>query len=443
MLKGIDFLFIVSYFIIVLGIGILSKRKQTEEGFLIANRQLNWWHLTMTISAGALGGGVLVAFVAYVYQFGLAAMWFPIGIAVGFLVLLVFSKKLKELADEGKFYTLPDYFYSKYGRRVGLLATFVIFIWSMSFILMQFIAGGRVLTAISGFPYYFSVLIMGLVVTVYLVLGGFKAVVRTDVFQYFTIILLGLLLFIPLGTNAKILPGQLNIMAMGVTQSIAFLFIGAFNIVISADIWQRIYASRNQIHAKRGLIGSAILIIVASLMLSIIGLAVRNKFENIIPDNALIYGISNLLPSGFLGLGLVVLFAVIMSTLDTALFVISMNISQDMVSHFKNLSKASLVKITRYSTLSLALIGMLIALLIENIVTVGLALSGIGLSLAPVAIGSFYFRLKKRAVFYSILSGLITIGIVLGVGIIGPETSAFSLPISAIVLTILQKVLKS
>lgn len=442
-LSGIDLLAMLLYFGIVLIIGFVSSRKQTGEGFLIADRKLNCWNLIATICASFLGGGVLIAFTAYVYQFGLSAIWFFTGISAGLLIFLFLYKKLKALADEKKFYTLSDYFYLRYGKRVGLLSAIIIFIWAFCLILMQFIAGGRVLATISGFSYQTSVFIMGIVVFIYLVLGGFRAVVKTDIFQYLIVLLMGFVIMFSLKKDLKLLPEQFNLMRMGLSQSIAFLFIGAFNIVVSADLWQRIYAAKNSRHAKIGIIGSAVLIIIVGLILSVIGLAAKNNFPDIVPDEALVYGVSRLLPSGLLGLGLVVLFAVIMSTLDTMLFIVSMNISQDVVSHYKKLSRETLVKTTRYSIFILAFIGMLIAVFVQNIITVGLALTGIGLSLAPTILASFHLNLKPRAVFMSALAGLASIAVVLGAGVVGPETSVASLPVSAIFLWIGQKVFKN
>lgn len=441
-ISRIDLFAILVYFFVLVFLGFVSSRKQTGEGFLIADRKLNCWNLIATICASFLGGGVLIAFTAYVYQFGLSAIWFFTGISAGLLIFLFFYKKLKSLADEKKFYTLSDYFYLRYGKRVGLLSAIIIFIWAFCLILMQLIAGGRVLATISGFSYQTSVLIMGMVVFIYLVLGGFRAVVKTDIFQYLIVLLLGFVIILPLKRDLQLLPEQLGLMRMGLSQSIAFLFIGAFNVVVSADLWQRIYAAKNPRHAKIGIIGSAVLIIIIGLILSVIGLAAKNNFPDIVPDEALVYGISRLLPSGLLGLGLVVLFAVIMSTLDTMLFIVSMNISQDVVSHYKRLSKETLVKTTRYSVFILAFVGVLIAIFVQNIITVGLALTGIGLTLAPTIIASFYWDLKKRAVFVSVIGGLVSIAIILAAGIIGPETSVVSLPVSAVFLLAGQKLFK-
>ncbi|HDY67334.1 MAG TPA: sodium:solute symporter family protein [Candidatus Scalindua sp.] len=439
----IDFFIIFIYFIAVLFIGFISSRKQTKEGFFIANRALNFGNLIATISASLLGGGVLITFVAYVYQYGLSGIWFIAGISIGVLMFLLFYKKLKALSDKNNFYTLSDYFYHKYGNKLGLLSAVVIFIWAFCLILMQFIAGGKVLSAILGTPYASSVLIMGTVVFIYLVLGGFNAVVKTDYFQYGTIVLLAIVILFPLSQKTSLISGDLQLGEMGVIQSLAFLFIGAFNVVVSADIWQRVYASKNSKHAKIGIIGSSLLIFFVGLILSIIGLAAKSNYPEIEPDQALVYGISNLLPTGLLGMGLVMLFSVIMSTLDTMLFIVAMNISNDILVRFNSTSKEVSVKSTRFLILLLAVIGMLIAIFVQDIISVGFSLTGIGLSLAPVVIASFFKELKIKAAFLSVLSGLASICIVLAAGIIGPETSVISLPVSAVFLCIGQFTFKN
>ena len=442
-LSNIDHLIVITYFMIVLGIGFFSSRNQSKDGFLIANRALNFGNLIATISASLLGGGVLITFVAYVYQYGLSGIWFMAGISIGVLMFLLFYKKLKALSDKNNFYTLSDYFYHKYGNKLGLLSAIVIFIWAFCLILMQFIAGGRVLSAILGTSYPFSVLIMGTVVFIYLVLGGFNAVVKTDYFQYGTIVLLAIVILFPLSQKTRLIPEDLQLGEMGLIQSLAFLFIGAFNVVVSADIWQRVYASKNTMHARIGLIGSSLLIIIVGLILSVIGLAAKSNYPEIQPDQALVYGISNLLPTGLLGMGLVMLFSVIMSTLDTMLFIVAMNISNDIMARFNNRYKEVSVRATRFLIFLLALMGMLIAIFVQDIINVGFSLTGIGLSLAPVIIASFFKELKTKAAFLSVLSGLASICVILAAGIIGPETSVISLPVSALFLCIGQFLFKN
>jgi Na+/proline symporter len=111
-----------------------------------------------------------------------------------------------------------------------------------------------------------------------------------------------------------------------------------------------------------------------------------------------------------------------------------MNISKDFIGSFKKISREKLVKITRISIFSLILVSIIVAIFIQNIIEVVFAVVTIGLALAPAMVGSFFWNLKEKAVFYSILLGLISAVVLLAVGYITPETSVVTLPVSLVVL---------
>ena len=307
MALGIDILLVIIYFILVLGIGLFSAKKTTKEGFLIAERKLGVISLVASISAGFLGGGLLVAYVSYVYQFGMSAMWIFAGIILGFFLLLIYHKELKTLADKEEFYTISDYFKFKYGKSVGIISAIAVILYLLFFLVIEFIAGGRILSSIINVPYVYAVLSMAVVILIYLGLGGFNSVVKTDIFQYFVIILFTLVIAFFITTGVNIPKGELSLAKAGIGNSIAFLIIGAFATFMAPDLWQRIYASKNAKAAKISLYLTSILIFLFGLVISLIGIVAKLNFPNISPDNALLFGLSNLLPAGILGLGLVIL----------------------------------------------------------------------------------------------------------------------------------------
>jgi len=440
---NIDHYLIIGYFIIVIAIGYFSSRKETTEGFLIADRKLKWLNLTATISASLMSGGVLLSFVMYVYQFGLSAIWVFGGIALGLIWLMFYAKKLKLLGDKRSFYTISDYAYYKFDKKTGFMATIIIFLTFVCYLLCEFIAGGKILSQLTNISYSWAIIIMGIAVLFYLGIGGFKAVAKTDYFQYFIMLVFGLVVAGALTKDISYVHEQINMFGMGIGNAIAFVIIGAFLILMAPDVWQRIFAAKNVHHIRKGLFFSAILLSIYGLAISAIGLAVRSKITNIPADEALIYGMKMFLPAGLLGIGLVMLFAAFMSSLDTGLFILSMNISQDVISHFKSLSKHGLIKLTRVFIIIMTLLGIIISLLTQQILDVVFAGASITLALVPALLGSFHFNIKSKAAFWSILLGLISSIVVLSMGIIGPETSLVSLPVALVVLIICQFFCKS
>jgi len=185
---------------------------------------------------------------------------------------------------------------------------------------------------------------------------------------------------------------------------------------------------------KRGFYLAGIVLLLFGLAISIVGIVAKNNFPNIDSQEALYFGFSNLLPSWILGIALIFIFASIMSSADTFAFVTSMNISKDFISGFKRVSKERLVKMTRISIFGLILLSIFVAIFVQNIISVVFAVVAIGLAIGPARVASFFWNLKEKAVFYSILLGFLSAIILLAVGYITPETSVVTLPVSLVVL---------
>jgi len=434
---------ITFYFIVIIFIGLFSAKKQTKESFLISNRNLSSFSLTSTIVASLIGGNAIVVFTTAVFLYGISAFWGFLGLSCGCLYLIFVTKKIKPLADEKGFYTLTDFFYKKYGKNVGLIMASTITLNFFILLLIQIIAGSILLSKIIGLSYVLSVLIVTMVVFFYLLAAGFKAVVRTDIFQYLLISILFLILAIFLSTGKGVNVSQFNPLKSGI-MSISFFLYGLITVAIGADMWQRIYAGRNSKIIKKSLIISAISIFIIGIAVSVLAFATKANFPNIASEEAIVYGFLYLLPAGLSGMGLIILFAAIMSTIDTITFVLATNFSKNIVSviRSKETTKEELVSFTRLGIFIFILLALMIALFYSNIINVALSLGSVTFTLAPVIIGSLYVELKKKAIIISILSGLGYTLLVVSLGFIKPEIIAGSLLVSFVFLFIGQKTFK-
>lgn len=439
----IDTFFIISYFIIIVFISLFAARKQTHEDFLISNRKLSSFPLVSTIVASLIGGNAIVVFTTAIFLYGISAFWGFIGLSCGCLCLIFVTKKVKSLADEKKFYTLSDFFYEKYGKSVGLLIAFTVTLTFFILLLIQIIAGSILLSKMIGLSYVLSVFTVTIVVFLYLLAAGFKAVVKTDIFQFFAILIPLLIIAVFLSTGQGITISQFNPFKSNL-MSISFFLYGLITVTIGADMWQRIYAGENSKIIKKSLIISAITLPVIGIGISMIGFAAKANFPNILAEEALFYGISYLLPVGLSGLGIVVLFAAIMSTIDTITFVLATNFSKDFVSRLKTeeTSKKDLVALTRLGIFLFIALALIIALFYSNIINVVLSLGSVTFVLAPTIISSLYIKLKRGAILLSILSGLFYTLLAVSLGFIRPETVTVSLFISLVSLVIGQKIFK-
>src|SRR3989344_4416021 len=108
---GLSILFFALFIGIVLVIGVVSSRKETEEDFMIAERKVKGFQVAATMSAGYFDGATLAIYIAYVYQYGFSAIWLFIGIALGFILVIKYAYRIKQKADELKVYSMPEYFF--------------------------------------------------------------------------------------------------------------------------------------------------------------------------------------------------------------------------------------------------------------------------------------------------------------------------------------------
>ncbi|RIV34391.1 sodium/solute symporter [Micromonospora radicis] len=174
---------IVAVTLVTVAIGFYGLRlARTTSDFLVASRVVS-----PTWNAAAIGGEYLSAasflgVAGLVLKYGVDVLWYPVGFAAGYLALLLFVAA--PLRRSGAF-TLPDFCELRLGsRRLRTLATvFVIFIGWL-YLVPQLQGAGLTLATLAGSPYPVGAVVVALVVTANVALGGMRAVTFVQAFQY-------------------------------------------------------------------------------------------------------------------------------------------------------------------------------------------------------------------------------------------------------------------
>jgi len=319
------------------------------------------------------------------------------------------------------------------------------------FLILQFfllltvnlIVSGKVLSIIFSINYPLAVAIGGLIILMYLILAGFRAVIKTDFFQLMIMFLMALGVAVLLLKKTSVIPlSDFNIMNMGIGNVIGFLILAGLGIMVAPDLWQRIFATKDEKNLKRGLSYSAIILLVLGFLIIVIGLVTKSIFPNIKPEDALVTGFANLLPIGFTAIGMVLLYGVTLSSSDTATFVVSSILTRDFKNYTKKYSEESMRKLTRIFMISFVFLAVILGIFYQNIIALGFSFTSLNLALFPVVFGTLYWKLKHRAVFYSLILAFLSIAILFAGNWLNPQTAVICLPVSAISLIIFQKVFK-
>ena len=435
-------IFFLIYIAIVVAIGIISARKESEDGFMIAERKVEGVQVAATMSAGFFDGATLSIYVAFLYLYGFSAIWLFVGIALGFLFVRKYAHKIKQKADELKVYTMPEYFFKILGKKNGLMFSFFLVLQFFLLLIVNLVISGKVLSAIFPIPYFVAVIIGGFIVLTYLLLAGFKAVVRTDFFQMIIMFVMSLSVGIFLFGKTNIPVSEFNLGTMGLGNIIGFLILAGFGIMVAPDLWQRIFATKDERNLKRGLSYSAVILLVLGIVISVVGLATKQLFPNIVPEDALVTGFSHLLPFGLKEFGMVLLYAVALSSSDTVTFVVSSIFTRDLKNYSKKYSEESMKKLTRFFMVFFIAIAVIIGIFYQNILALGFSLASLNLALFPIVFGSLYWKLKEKAVFWSLILGFISIAILFVANQLNPQNAVISLPVVLFSLLIFQKLFK-
>ncbi|OGI76329.1 hypothetical protein A3C57_00915 [Candidatus Nomurabacteria bacterium RIFCSPHIGHO2_02_FULL_33_12] len=439
----LSIIFFLLYIAIVVIIGVVSSRKESEDDFMIAERKVQGVQVAATMSAGFFDGSVLAIYLAYIYQYGFSAIWLFVGLALGFLLLKKYAGRIKQKADELKVYSMPEYFFRILGKKNGLMFSFFLVLQFFLLLIVNLIISGKVLAAIFPIPYFLAVVIGGLIVLTYLLLAGFKAVIRTDFFQLIIMFIMTLTVGIFLLGKTHIPISEFNLGTLGAGNIIGFLILAGFGIMVAPDLWQRIFATKDERNLKRGLNYSVIILLVLGVVISVVGLATKQFFPNIVPEDALVTGFSHLLPFGLKEFGMVLLYAVALSSSDTVTFVVSSIFTRDLKNYSAKYSDESMKKLTRFFMVVFILLGALVAIFYQNILALGFSLASLNLALFPVVFGSLYWKLEQRAVFWSLVLGFLSIVVLFFANQLNPQNAILSLPVVLFSLLVFQKIFKT
>lgn len=407
----LDLSILAVYFAIVILVGILSSRKRSNEGFLIADRSLGPWMDTATIVAAKTGAGVLVTFVALVYLYGISAMWFFAGAATGYLIFIPFAVHLRHLSALQRFYTLSDYFFHRFGVAAGVVSAIVVFLYMVLVLMIQMISGAKILNDLIGISYGFSLLVIAGTIFSYMILGGFAAVVKTDVLQFLAIVILTWLIGYVLwsGSLRSVMDAAFSIGKPAPIKSIlSFFLIGILLPFTSAELWQRVYAAKDAKTVRKTLFMTSFFYTLIGVSILIIGLAISARVKNIDPDLALVAGFRNLLPSGLLGIAVVALLAAILSSADSYLFVTVSIVIHDFYSRFRKVEKQKLVRVFRIMLPVFIVLTLALSFRFRSVVAITFYALAFGSIIAVSGMVSWLIRpIQREMIISGIIAGVI------------------------------------
>ncbi|MBI1273122.1 MAG: hypothetical protein GC131_03435 [Alphaproteobacteria bacterium] len=197
MLSQIEGLIILAVFGIAM-IGLTWIKTHTErhaDGFLVADRKVGIWQGSFSIAVTWVWAPAIFVCSLQAYNLGLPGVfWFIAPNIACFFLFAFLAIRLRNVMPKG--YTIPEYVAEKYKNGKAGHIIFIIgnFLYLGSAIVANANAGGILLNAVSGIDTRTAIIGMGVIALSYSLLSGLKASIFTDVLQM--IMVLGLALII-------------------------------------------------------------------------------------------------------------------------------------------------------------------------------------------------------------------------------------------------------
>ena len=332
----LDILIIVSFFLSIIFIGFYTGRRTSAEAndYLLSGRKLSLF-LFIAVNVSTWYGGIL-GVGEFTYRYGLVS-WFTQGLpyyVFAFLFAIFFAKKIREAS----LFTIPDKLTEVYGKNVGLISAVIVFVLvsPAPYLLMT----ANLISLIFNVNIILSLVISLVLSLVYLLKGGFRSNVYVDVFQFFVMfagfILIVFFSGIQFGTfdflSSSLPHNHLEVTGgMSPTFLIVWFLIALWTFA-DPGFHQRCYAAKTGNIAMKGILISIIFWALFDFLTTTTGLFAKGvlpEFTN--PVLAFPLFAEKVLPAGIKGIFYAALFATILSTQISFLFLSGTTIGRDFI----------------------------------------------------------------------------------------------------------------
>ncbi len=391
-LKVIDYAVIVIYLCVVAGIGLYFylTGKKDPANFFVAGRKIPWWAAGLSLYATGTSAISYLAIPAKSY----ATNWLYLGQnVVGFVGTIYVAFFIAPLVRRLNLISIYQYLEMRFHPAVRTIASLICIVQHlagrMSIVLLL---PALALSAVTGISVVTCILLMGLITTIYTVLGGMKAVIWTDVLQVF--VMVGGALF-AMGWMIHGAGGLGAVVHSALADHKTHLFDFSFDFTIP-NVWtfvlilivgtltwpqdqvntQRVLATKDDRAARNSLFMLTAIALPGSFMFFSVGTLLYTYYKvhpaglNPLLTNDQIFPqfIASDLPSGVTGLIIAGIFAASMATLSSNINSIATLVSVDFYERYaKNPSPAKSVRLAEWATVLTGIAGTSLALYLSTL----------------------------------------------------------------------------
>ena len=412
--SSLDVIIIISFFAILLLIGFFPKKEAEGDtsDYLLSSRKVGLFLFVMTNVSTWYGGILGVG--EFTYRYGILS-WFTQGLPY-YIFAIVFAIFFAKKIRNASLFTIPDKLEQIYGRRVGLISAVLIFILvsPAPYLLMT----ANLLSIIFNIKLLPALVLSFIVSGVYLLRGGYKSDLYTDVFQFF-IMFIGffLIVFISFSNvgdynylKQTLPPDHLNLTSNVSPVYVIVWFLIALWTFADPGFHQRCYAAKNGNVAKWGIIISVFFMILFDFLTTTTGLFARAVLPNLSnPVLSFPLYAEKILGAGTKGIFYAAMFATIISTLNSFIFLSATTFGRDFVFKLRGDStENNIPNYTRIGLIISAVISITLAYFVQSVISLWYLIGSICIPGIILLVFGAYFekmRVSQTIALVEIIGG--------------------------------------
>lgn len=400
------------YFIVLLWAVSRQRKMKDANDFFFAGRRLPYWALSITFVASWWGAGSALSTADLAYSDGMGAFcYYGLPVLLSTFLMILGAGIIRKVG----WLTQGDMMKARYSALVAKSLSVMVVAFMVMNAAAQMVGIGKFFGTYLGLSYHGAIVVGVLIVLVYSMMGGFSAVVLTDVIQF---VLLTLAALVVLGYGWMAAGGWAGISGHAVAvgrpellnmfadlpQYAAYIITFAGAWTIQANVWQRISAARHEKDARRMAVMSFFAYIPLYMVVVLTGMAAFVLYDKL-PSGGVIVAITkDYMSAGVAALVFIGISAAIMSTMDSLINTGAMTLVLD----FKRWEDGKKVmRLSRVATLGITLVAYVIAAYLPSILQISWLASDLITSciLVPLVMGFVWKRGTAQGALASILGG--------------------------------------
>jgi Na+/proline symporter len=205
-LSNLDWGVLLAYFVLILGVAAWAgRRNQRLEDFFLAGREMPWWAVGLSVMATQISAITFIGTTGQAYTNGMRFLVVYFGLPIGMVILCA---TLLPFYFQAQVFTAYEYLERRFDGKTRTLASLLFLCSRGMSVGVTLYAPSVVLAVVLGWNERVTILVMGASTIVYVLYGGSRSVIWTDVVQM-AVIWFGI--FVCVGVAVRSLPASVGL----------------------------------------------------------------------------------------------------------------------------------------------------------------------------------------------------------------------------------------